>query len=398
MDLIYILIQIIYISLIIISSSKETNEKKIYFSIMSHNVRNIDDTLRYNQNGSVAVRLPRVIKNILHYSPDTVGLQEITAFKNRNSAAWYPNLNESLNPKYTAVGIMGSGQGQGLYGTPIYVNTEKLEILESGTKWLSPTPDIKSKFENTTEHPTDGAYEIFTYVIVRRKDEDFTYMHINTHLDYKSWKNRISEAEVIKNFTDKYKNKYPIIITGDFNSINGSYSKLRDVIPWMQINGFILSSTETNDSLHHNTFRQIGYYKDVYATCKKRGYHTNKKNLTEQVFCDGECDAENGKVIDYCLRVNISNMKFTKYMVLTDFNISGGISSDHYPIYSEGYFIKYEESGSYAFLIIVIFIILIIIGIDLYFNWRKRKTQIMGLFIKIKLLFKKNDAEYSFIK
>ena len=143
-------------------------------------------------------------------------------------------------------------------------------------------------------------------------------MLINTYFDYLSSINRLSEAEILKNFTDKYINKYPIIITCDFNSFNDTYEKRKDAIPWLVSKGFILSSTETNDTLHHRTQRQTDYYKGLNWRCEERGYHVNKKNLTEQKDCDEQCDIECGSVVDYCLRANTSNVKFTKYMVLID--------------------------------------------------------------------------------
>ena len=54
------------------------NEELNKFTIMSYNVRCCDDILRYELNGSVKTRVNYVIKNILHYMPDSIGFQEVT--------------------------------------------------------------------------------------------------------------------------------------------------------------------------------------------------------------------------------------------------------------------------------------------------------------------------------
>ena len=83
-----------------------------------------------------------------------------------------------------------------------------------------------------------------------------------------------------------------------------------------------------------------GAYSVVYKVKRKqeRGFHKNGNKIKEQKYCDKNCDEERGKIIDYCFRCN-DKIKFSKYQVITDYQLCGGISSDHYPIYIEGYFI-----------------------------------------------------------
>jgi endonuclease/exonuclease/phosphatase family metal-dependent hydrolase len=160
-----------------------------------------------------------------------------------------------------------------------------------------------------------------------------TYMHINTHLDYKVKQNRLKQIEVIKNFVFQYKNIYPILLTGDFNSTK----KKGDAIMSLLKQGFCDSSEEATDCFHHWTFPAVGYSKNVYKNCEERKAHKNGRKLEMQQCCGPECDEEHGKIIDYCLRGN-DKLKFKKYKVVIDYKACGGISSDHYPIYIEGYF------------------------------------------------------------
>ena len=330
----------IYIILIILSLITFSTEKLIKnsqistkFKVMSYNVRYNDDILRYNLDGSVKTRLPRIIKNIFKYNPDTIGFQEVTTHR------WYPYLKNYLSPNYTSVGLGRESDFSG-EAAPIFINTETLELIDNGTKWLSPTPDIPgSKFDDTFSHPTDGLPRVLTFAIVKNKNNNVTYMHINTHLDclrgYTD--NRISQVKVIMEFIKENIKKYSIILTGDFNSGNNEqYILDNDAVPFLVKNGFILSSDEAIDTDDHWTFVGIGYNKDIWDKCKIRGYHKNNKNFTEQNDCDEECDEENGVVYDYCMKPNDSLVNFTKYKVITDYSDLGGPSSDHYPIYVEG--------------------------------------------------------------
>ena len=318
------------LSILAFSKEKFQNESQNFtkFKTMSYNVRCFSDVLRYNLDGSINTRLPRIIKNIFKYLPDTIGFQEVTTDN------WYPKIKEALSPYYINVGV---GREKDLSGeaNPIFINNETLELIDFGTKWLSQTPDIPgSKFPDTSLHPTDGLPRILTFAIVKNKISNVTYMHINTHLDWMSSANRISQVKVIKKYINQYKKKYAIILTGDFNS--GNIENKNDAIPYLLGKGYILSSNEANETDNHWTFSEVGYYNEIWEKCENRGFHKNNKSLTEQKECDEECDCENGEIFDYCLKPNTSSVIFTKYKVISDFSDLGGPSSDHYPIYIEG--------------------------------------------------------------
>ena len=305
----------------------ETNNKK--FSIMSYNVRCANDKLRNNIDGSIKTRSKYVINNILLYKPDSVGFQEVTINKNPKAETWYKLLSDGLKDYYIGVGQGRDEKGK-TEANPIFYNKIKFDLLEQGTKWLSPTPDIPyTQFEK----PNDGYKRILTYVILKNKMTGMTYMHINTHLDYKVKQNRLKQIEVIKNFAMKYKNLYPILLTGDFNSTKSK----GDAVMYLLSQGFYDSSEEAKDCFSFWTFPAIDYSNNVYQNCTKRKTHKNGRKLEMQECCGSECDKEHGKVIDYCLRCN-DKLKFNKYKVVTDYKACGGISSDHYPIYIEGEF------------------------------------------------------------
>ena len=301
------------------------------FRVMSYNVRYCNDTLRNNVDGSINTRSKYVIKNILLYKPDSVGFQEVTVSRDKNDITWYSILNEGLKDYYTGVGEGRCG-GKHSEANPIFFNKYKFDLIEQGTKWLSPKPDVPfTQFDP----PVDGCKRILTYVILKNKTTGTIYMHVNTHLDYKYRENRVRQIKVVKDFIFNYKDKYPIILTGDFNSGREE----GDAVLYLLDNGFIDSAKEAKISDNHWTFPSIGYHHNVNDNCIKRHMHKNGRTLEMQAFCGGECDGEYGKIIDYCFKCN-NKLSFEKYQVVTDYEACGGISSDHYPIYIEGYFIE----------------------------------------------------------
>ena len=301
------------------------------FSIMSYNIKVGNDTLRNNVDGSRNTRIKYTINNILLYKPDSIGFQEVTFNKNPNKISGYKILNEGLKDYYIGVG-QGRDKGNQTEGNPIFYNKDKFELLEQGTKWLSPTPDVPyTKFEN----PSDGYKRTLTYVILKNKIVGNIYMHINTHLDYKVKINRLRQVKVIKDFIFRYTKMFPILLTGDFNSTKAK----GDAIEFLLNNGCFDSAEEARFSFRHWTYPAIGYINNIYKKCLDRKRHNSGRNLEAQHCCGPECDAEHGKVIDFCLRCN-DKIYFEKYQVITDCISCGGISSDHYPIYIEGYFIN----------------------------------------------------------
>ena len=81
------------------------NEQLNKFTIMSYNVRCCDDILRYELNGSVKTRVNYVIKNILHYMPDSIGFQEVTISSDTKTITWDSLLKEGLKNNYIGIGV-----------------------------------------------------------------------------------------------------------------------------------------------------------------------------------------------------------------------------------------------------------------------------------------------------
>ncbi|OKZ72645.1 MAG: hypothetical protein BHV88_01150 [Clostridiales bacterium 41_12_two_minus] len=92
-----------------------------------------------------------------------------------------------------------------------FYKKDKYELLESGTKWMSSTPDVKG-----SKYPTSSYPRIFTYAILKEKSTGEKFLYINTHFDHKSAEARKFQAGVLADFVSK-NSEYRILLTGDFN-------------------------------------------------------------------------------------------------------------------------------------------------------------------------------------
>lgn len=157
-------------------------------------------------------RVDRVIEIILKYRPAVIGVQEATD-------NWMGILRERLGDIYTVVGVGRNAEGHDEHSAILY-RTAQFDCLESGTKWLSDTPDVAgSKFADS--HYT----RIMTYALLSRKSDGKQFLHVNTHLDYgttnKEEQVKVEQMQVMFEEIAKLP-EAPTIITGDFNATVGS--------------------------------------------------------------------------------------------------------------------------------------------------------------------------------
>lgn len=140
--------------------------------------------------------------------PDSLGVQEI-------NSDWVKNL-ETLLPQYSYYGVKRGGDNSEKTSemNGIFYLTEKYDLLESKTFWISNTPETESKFDGA------GCNRTVSYVVLKNKQNGFSYIHINTHLDNSSEEAQNLGGELIVKEVVALREKYggiKIVITGDFN-------------------------------------------------------------------------------------------------------------------------------------------------------------------------------------
>ncbi len=152
-------------------------------------------------------RMNNILSIIKSYTPDTVGVQEATV-------QWMDFLKKNLGSTYGFVGVGRDAGGAGEHSAILY-NKHIFTLVESGTKWLSSTPDVPSKFSESYYN------RIVTYALLQRKSDGKKFLAVNTHLDHSNDTLRNKQLKVLLNIVNSY-GDIPVIMTGDFNTLPGS--------------------------------------------------------------------------------------------------------------------------------------------------------------------------------
>lgn len=159
-------------------------------------------------------RIPGVVGTILYYKPDVVGIQEI-------SVKWYGVLKEYLGDTYEFVNTDANGVKNGCY-TGLAYNKETVELLDSELYYYTVYNSKRLRVINMGHFKLKESGK--TIVVT---DTHFNANHKDATTENK---NRVQQATEFIAKIDEYRNKYkcPIIMTGDYNSKDGSdpYNKI----------------------------------------------------------------------------------------------------------------------------------------------------------------------------
>ena len=232
---------------------------------------------------SDSARNERVIKMINQYMPDIMGVQEA-------SVAWMDILKSRINNNYAYVGVGRNGGNSGEYSAIFYLK-DKFTVIESGTKWLSATPDVAGSKVSTSSYP-----RIMTYAIFERKSDGTRFLFVNTHLEHTNEESRVFQMGVLLEEIAKLPD-LPTVVTGDFNCTDGAstYKKITGA-------SFVDASQKAKNTKDKNT-----------ATFHNYG--------------------ESSKRIDYIF-ASTGDFYIDSYEVCDD-KIDGNYASDHHPIYAK---------------------------------------------------------------
>ena len=243
--------------------------------VMSFNIR----CGEFPDRGEIVPRL------IADYHPDSLGLQECTY-------DWYNYLRLFLKDDYAFVGV-GRDTGDrsitcGEMSLVLY-RKDKYKLVDSGTFWLSETPDEVS-------FGWDAACRrVCTWVLLENKETGERYAHVNTHLDHEGPLARVNGVELVKEKALSF--DVPTVVTGDFN-----FKKGTDLYNSLVTGGLI----DTQDVAEYTMYGKT--------------YH-------------GYNGGSEGNPIDFiCTNDKVSEVK--TYKIIRDM-YDGKYTSDHYPIFSD---------------------------------------------------------------
>lgn len=140
------------------------------------------------------------------YMPDSIGMQEVTTL-------WRGMMDNFIfNDSYASVGDPRTPGGE---ANPIYYRVDKFELVDSGTFWLSDTPDVQGSYLEGCLYP-----RICTWAHLRDRVTGKEFVHFNTHLDHLGGSDgralRKQQIIVILKFLQRF-GDIPMVLTGDLN-------------------------------------------------------------------------------------------------------------------------------------------------------------------------------------
>ena len=138
---------------------------------------------------------------------DSFGVQECVS-------AWETRLDTYFGDRYARVGVDVNGKPNSTsFATYIYYLKDKYVAIDSGTFWMSKTPDKPSKYGSTVD-----MNRTCTWALLENIETGFRYVHMNCHID---WMDMEVNAEQCKMLLAQFKRfeamGYPVFLTGDHN-------------------------------------------------------------------------------------------------------------------------------------------------------------------------------------
>lgn len=225
-------------------------------------------------------RTDEVISKIRSHSPDSFGLEEA-------NEGWVKRVSENLADEYAYVGT-GRDKDLGGEASPVFYKKDKYNLIDSGTFWLSKTPEKPSKGWDAMLN------RICTYAVLQDKATGFTYAHFNAHFDHLGIIARNESVAVIAGKIKEIAPDIPVILSGDLND---------------------------------------GEETDMYSRILESGLK-DTRNLAETASNDTTFHAYSGsqRTLDYIF-VNAFCSKVTSHIVDNEM-INGIYASDHHPVVS----------------------------------------------------------------
>lgn len=250
---------------------------------MAFNIRNSKDDK--NTKHDWQNRKNKVLDIVKAYKPDIIGMQEVFSDQ-------LDFLMENL-PEYKSVGVgRDDGKKKGDFSPILYRN---LDIADSGTFWLSETPEICS---NTW----GGLNRICTWANFA---DDLNFAVYNTHFEHTKQEIRKKSILLLNNKINSLSVGKSVIILGDFNFSRSS----------------------------HEYSMMKPFFKDAYVSDKRFNFditYHGFKGIKRSIF-----SWRGGKVVDYIwLKGKISVLSSVIVYDNPGSN-KNTYASDHWPIMAE---------------------------------------------------------------
>ncbi len=286
----FLFVQLIYLPKYLIEDHmvELSTQASDEITVMSTNVRCYAPEDLFKKSWFYRAHL--IIEDINTVKPDIIGFQEVT---------WvhYSYLKNAM-PDYDSE-ILYRDEFILSEGCPIFYRTDKFDKLDSGSFWLSETPEVMSKDWGA------ALYRVCSYIILQDKESGDEFIVFNTHLDHVSDEARIEGIKVVLNKIAEF-GDLPAILMGDLNAKPSSST--------------IQSTKEAFDDAH-----DIAISADEGPTFHKWGTQPNRER------------------IDYIM-ISKNTSAVSEYRILNNCH-DGVYSSDHSSIYVKLKFLIYNADS-----------------------------------------------------
>ncbi len=155
-----------------------------------------------------SARRAQVAGLLEYHAADLIGTQE----------ALHHQLTE-LEGLLDGFGWLGVGRDDGQQAgehSAIFFRRSRLEVLEEGTFWLSPTPESPSLGWDA------AIVRVCTWAQLRDRATGQTFYHFNAHFDHVGQQARTESARLIRTRVQQIAGTQPVLITGDWNAEPGA--------------------------------------------------------------------------------------------------------------------------------------------------------------------------------
>jgi len=157
-----------------------------------------------------------LLRTIQAFDPDLLGTQEALEVQ-------VAYLSEHLSG-YQAVGVgRDDGKRKGEFSAVLF-KTARFELLDSGTFWLSETPDMPGSKSWDSSLP-----RIASWVKLSERNGGGTFLYLNTHWDHRGNQARVESAKLIRRWLQEHAKGVAAIVTGDFN-VNDDHAGYRTLV------------------------------------------------------------------------------------------------------------------------------------------------------------------------
>ncbi len=220
--------------------------------------------------------------------PDSFGVQE--AHYN-----WMKILVAAL-PEYDYVGVgRDDGDKEGEFSAVFYQKA-KYDLLDSGTFWLSETPEKPGKGWDA------ACVRVCSWAKLKNKESGKVFVHFNTHLDHIGLVAMQKGAELVTLKAAEIFPDGPAFFTGDFNVTP-------DSAPYKTV---IAGGFSDSRLLAPVTDHGVTFHADIKVNPEREPFHS---------------------IIDYCFVKG--DIKVLSYKVIRDTYEGDLYPSDHFPVVAE---------------------------------------------------------------